>query len=289
MYLLSLKLAATLILTAEGRGLVTVFDYQNYKQCVNEWIALQKGGGHGQLRQLALHLGINSVVMSQVFRGDRQLTLEQALGVSEYIGFTEMERDYFLLLVQRDRAGSHELKAIFLKQAQALNVAAQALKNRVKHQKLTDEDRATFYSQWYYSAIRLGVSIPSLESVSAIAEHLNLDRGLVAKVVDFLLAHKLIVEKDGKLDIGPQVTHVGHDSPFVFRHHTNWRLKSLQVMEKATESDLYYTGPMALSQEAADKIRKLLIELVERATKTAAPSKSEVLRCLTIDWFKISN
>ena len=92
---------------------MTIFDYQNYKQFVNEWIALQKGGGHGQLRQLSLHLGINSVVMSQVFRGERDLTLEQALGVSEYIGFTEMERDYFLLLVQKERAGNHQLKAIF--------------------------------------------------------------------------------------------------------------------------------------------------------------------------------
>lgn len=60
-------------------------------------------------------------------------------------------------------------------------------------------------------------------------------------------------------------------------------------MEKAAESDLYYTGPMALSHDAADKIRKLLVELVEKATKTAASSDSEVLRCLTIDWFKISN
>lgn len=266
---------------------MNIFDYQSYKECVNDWISEQKGGGHGQLRQLAMHLGINSVVMSQVFRGDRDLTLEQALGVSEFVGFTEIERDYFLLLVQKDRAGTHQLKAVFQKQAQALNVTAQALKNRVKHQKFTDEDRATFYSQWYYSAIRLGVSIPSLNSVSTIAEHLKLDRKLVAKVVDFLLANKLVVEKNGKLDMGPQVTHVGHDSPFVFRHHTNWRVRSLQSMDKITDSDLYYTGPMALSEEAADKIRKLLIELVEKSTKTAAASDSETLRCLTIDWFKV--
>lgn len=266
-----------------------IFEYHNYKQCVNDWISEQKGGGHGQLRQMSLHLNINSVVMSQVFRGDRELTLEQALGVSEYIGFTEMERDYFLLLVQKERATNHQLKNVFEKQLQTLNNQAQSLKNRVKHHKFTDEDKATFYSQWYYSAIRLGVSIPKFNSVSMIAEHLNLDRVHVAKVIDFLIKHKLVVEKDGHLDMGPQVTHIGHDSPFVVRHHTNWRLKSLQTMEKASDSDLYYTGPMALSNEAADKIRKLLIELVERSTNEASTSESETLRCLNIDWFKISN
>lgn len=267
---------------------MNVFDYQDYKKCVNDWISIQKSGGHGQLRKLSLHLNINSVVMSQVFRGDRELTLEQALGVADYIGFTEFERDYFLVLVQKDRASTHELKTVFSKQIDAMKKASQALKNRLKHEKFTDEDRATFYSQWYYSAIRLGVSIPALNSVGAISEYLNLDRAQVAKAIEFLLKNKLIVETKGRLDIGPQVTHIGHDSPFVVRHHTNWRLKGLQAMEKATESDLFYTGPMALSQEAADKIRNLLIELVQKSTKLAANSDSETLRCLTLDWFKVS-
>ncbi len=268
---------------------MNIFEYRSYKQCINDWIIEQKSGGHGQLRKMSLHLNINSVVMSQVFRGVRELTLEQALGVSEYIGLTEMERDYFLLLVQKERAANHQLKKVFEKQLQVLNDQAQSLKNRIQHQKFTDEDKATFYSQWYYSAVRLVVSIPKFNSISMIAEILNLDRASVAKVVDFLARNKLIVGKDGNLDIGPQVTHIGHDSPFVVRHHANWRVKGLQAMEKTSDSDLYYTGPMALSMEAADKIRKLLIELIEKSTKTASTSDSEVLRCLNIDWFKVSS
>jgi len=267
---------------------VNVFDYHNYKQCINGWISEQKAGGHGQLRKMALHLGVNSVVMSQVFRGSRDLTLEQALGVSNYIGFTELERDYFLLLVQKERAGTHDLKQVYKKQLQTLSSAAQNLKNRVKHQKLTDEDRATFYSQWYYSAIRLGISIPHLNTISEISEHLDLERSLVARVVEFLLKNKLIIEKNGQLEMGPQVTHIGHDSPFVNRHHSNWRLRGLQAMERIVDDNLYYTGPMALSQAAASQIRKLLVELVEKSTKIAAPSDSETLRCLNIDWFGVS-
>ncbi len=266
---------------------MVVFDYHDYKQCVNDWINSQPKGGHGQLRQLALYLEINSVVMSQVFRGDRDLTLEQALGVTKFMGLSELERDFFLLLVQKSRAGNHELKSVLEKQLDTLRTTAQALKNRVKHQKFTDEDKATFYSQWYYSAVRLGVSIPSLGTVSAIADHLKLDRPLIARVVEFLLKYKLIVEEKGGLDMGPQVTHVGHDSPFVNRHHTNWRLKSLQAMENIGDLDLFYTGPMALSEEATKEIRKMLVDLVEKSTKKAANSDSEVLRCLNIDWFGV--
>lgn len=266
---------------------MVVFEYHEYKKCVNDWIGSQPHGGHGQLRKLALYLEINSVVMSQVFRGHRDLTLEQALGVTKFMGHSELERDYFLLLVQKNRAGSYELKSVFEKQLDTLRVTAQSLKNRVKHQKFSDEDKATFYSQWYYSAVRLGISIPSLGTVSAIADHLKLDRPLIAKVVEFLLRHKLIVQDQVGMKMGPQVTHVGHDSPFVNRHHTNWRLKSLQAMENITDLDLYYTGPMALSENAANEIRKLLVDLVEKSTKKAANSDSEVLRCLNIDWFGV--
>lgn len=269
------------------RTLMNIFDYHDYKLCVNDWISEQKRGGHGQFRQLSLQLRINSVVMSQVFRGNRELTLEQAVGVTNYMSLTEMERDFFLLLVQKARAGTHELRQIIEEQIETLRTTSQALKNRIKHQKFTDEDKAIFYSQWYYSAIRLGLSIPSLSSASSIADYLNLDELLVARVINFLLKHKLVIEKDGQFDLGPQVTHIGHDSPLVNRHHYNWRLKSLQTMEKSNELNLHYTGPMALSQEASKKIRKQILEFVEKSTKIAANSPSETLRCLNIDWYDV--
>lgn len=266
---------------------MNTFEYTDYKSCVNDWIKVQEKGGYGQLRKLSQFLDINSVVISQIFSGNRDLTCEQALGVTKFMGHSTLERDYFLLMVNYARSGTHELKVVYKKQMEDIRESAQALKNRVKHQKLSDEDRATFYSHWYYSAIRLGVSIPAYSNVSTIAEHLNLERALVAKVLDFLVQHKLVVEKNGKFDLGPQVTHVGHDSPFVSRHHNNWRVQALKTLENSESTDLFYSGPMTLSKEAADYIKNQIIELIERSTKKAAQSDSEVLRCLNIDWFQI--
>jgi uncharacterized protein (TIGR02147 family) len=265
------------------------FSYTDYKKCVNDWIDSQDKGGHGQLRKLSKYLGINSVVMSQVFRGDRDLTLEQALGVANFIGFSQPERDYFLLLVQKARAGTVQLKAVYENQIEELRKKSLDLKNRIQHQKLTDVDQATFYSHWYYSAIRLGVSIPRLNQSSSIAEYLDLPRPLVAKVLQFLLDHKLVTEKDGKFDMGPQVTHVGSDSPLVARHHNNWRIQGLRAIERQHDFDLFYSGPMAVSREFSTELKSKLIELIETSTKKAAKSNSETLQCLNIDWFQVGN
>lgn len=266
---------------------MSIFNYHNYKQYVNEWISSQPSNGHGQFRQMAYVMGVNSVVMSQVFRGSRELTLEQTLALSKYIGLDTNQRDYFLLLVQKDRAGNFELKEVFEKQLSEMRSVAKNLKSRIKHQKFSDEEKATFYSRWFYSAIRLGISIPELNNTSAIANRLGLDRHLVGQVIEFLLRNNLIIEKKKGFDIGPQVTHIGHDSPFVNRHHSNWRMQALIEMDKSRKDDLFYTGPMALSKEATEKIREAIINLIEKATKEASDSPSETLRCLSIDWFEV--
>ena len=272
-----------------GRDSSSIFDFNDYKKAVNHWIQNQTRGGHGQLRRMAQHLRVNSVVMSQVFRGSRDLTLEQALGVAEYMGLREHERDFFLLLVQNSRAGSHGLRRVFQKQIQKTQEDAQALKNRVEHQTFDEAQKARFYSHWSYSAVRLGLSVPALQSPDGIARHLGLSRSTVADVMEFLLRHRLIQEDDGKFFLGPQVTHVGHDSPWVNRHHTNWRLQGIRALDQTSDKDLFYTGPMSLSQQASEQIRKLLIGLIEKATKIAVDSDSQDLRCLNLDWFSIGD
>lgn len=265
---------------------MSIYEYQDYKRYVNDWIGSQPKAGHGQLRRLAHFLNVNSVVMSQVFRGDRDLSPEQAMGVAKFLGLSESERNYILLLIQKARAGSKELGDVLQSQIESAQKQSRSLKNRIKHSRFTEQGRATFYSNWYYSAVRLGLSIDRLSNVVSIADHFGLERSLVAKVIGFLLENQLIVERNGKFDLGPQVTHVGHDSPFVNRHHANWRLQGLKAMERIAEDEVFYTGPMALSHEAAKEIRKDIVGLIERSTKRVADSKSELLACLNVDWFK---
>lgn len=283
----------TFTLSHQESKSVNYFNYHNYKQCVNDWIQEQPKAGHGQFRKLSEFLRIHSVVLSQVFRGDRDLTVEQALGVCQYIGMTDLETEYFLLLVQKARAGSRELQEIFERQLVRIREQSLSLKNRIKFEKMTDEHKARFYSQWYYSAIRLGSSIPHLQQPQILADYLGIERNIASKIIDFLIQYQLLIKEEGQLKLGPQVTHVGHDSIFVNRHHTNWRLQALQNMERTAgakhSEQLFYTGPMALSKDAAIKIRQLLIELIQEGTKLATDSDSEVLRCLNIDWFIVGN
>lgn len=272
------------ILLTKGHKM-SVFEYDDYKMFVWDWVTAQKNGGYGVFTRIANYLDTTSVVMSQTFRGSRELSLEQATSLAEYLRLSTTETDYFLLLVQLARAGSNGLKKILRRQLDEFRLKAQAVKNRIEHSQLTDQDKAIFYSSWHYVAIWLAAPIASLSSIDRIANHLNLPEEVVSDAIRFLLDRGLLEKKGTRLDFGKNIIHVPHDSPYVVKHHANWRLKALQSMDRRKDDCLHYTGPVSLSETETKKIHEDLIQLIQKYTKRVAASNSEKLMCLNIDWF----
>ncbi|MCB0362892.1 MAG: TIGR02147 family protein, partial [Bdellovibrionales bacterium] len=97
-----------------------VFEFKDYKEFINRTIEAMPKKGYGTYRKIAHHLSINSVMVSQIFKGDRHLTSEQAHRISEFFGLNELATDYFILLVQIQRAGTHTYKSRLEKKLEEL-------------------------------------------------------------------------------------------------------------------------------------------------------------------------
>jgi len=267
-----------------------IFDHEGYKSFVLQWVKTQPHNGRGQYRRLALALRSSPVVVSQVFKGSRELTLEQALGTARFLGLSESETEYFLLLVQKARAGTHELATLLARQLKKIKDESKQIGARISYESFGDEARALFYSSWVYSATRLGLVVPGV-SPHALAEKLSVDRTLLMEVLDFLLKHGLLLKKKGEFVLGPTATHVGHDHPLVERHHTNWRLRALDSVKFSRKEDLeglHYTGPMVISRKLAEELRNDLMNLVEKTHERIREAPNEQVHCLTVDLFRIS-
>jgi uncharacterized protein (TIGR02147 family) len=265
---------------------MSVFQHTDYKESVLAILDSMPKKGYGQFRKIAQHLNINSVIVSQIFKGDRDLTEEQAFDLADYFGFTDLETKYFLLMVQVQRAGTQRLKQHLKKEMSEIKEKAQDLKNRVSREKiLTDEAKSIFYSHWYYSGIRLLTSIPSFDNADSIAEKLKLPRSTVVRTLEFLKEYQLVIEEKDKFKMGPRTTHLESTSPHIARHHANWRMQGISKMDSIQPNELFYSGPMALSEEAADWVRAQLVDLIQKVVVKVSDSESERLACLNIDWF----
>ncbi|NJL23799.1 MAG: TIGR02147 family protein [Calothrix sp. SM1_5_4] len=265
---------------------VWIFDYLDYKAYFNAWVESQQRE-RGEFRRVALALNVSSTLISQVFRGDKNLSMEMACELAEYLALNETEAEYLLLMVEHAKAGSFKLQQRLGRQLRRLQTDARRLEKRLKKDvTLSDSQRAIFYSSYVYSACRLLTDLPEYGSVDAIARHLNLPKNQVQRVVEFLLDNSLCVMKGDRLSMGPRRTHIGSDSPMVNKHHMNWRLLGFQKMLSHDENQAFFTGPMTLSHKVAEAIRKELPEIVSSIMARVEPSPSETSRCLNIDWFE---
>lgn len=266
---------------------MTVFEFTEYKRYVEKRLRFMPGRGRGEFRKIADQLRMHPTMVSQVFKGDKNLTREQALELCNYFGLGELETEYFLALVDLERAGSEKLKMRIKKQIDSIKAQSLKLTNRLPSEtRLTEEARAIFYSSWQYSGIRLLTSVEGYNDLDQIAEYFGISKAKAGKIIDFLVHTGLCISDDGRLKMGPKQTHIEADSPLIQRHHSNWRIKAMQRYESLTESELCYTGPMSVSNDDFSKIRELLVQLIQGTTRIATTSREEKLACLNIDWFE---
>lgn len=267
--------------------MLTIFEYTSYREYLQSWIEAQGDRAYGLKGRMASALSISSSLVSQVLKGDKTLTPDQTSDLTDFLGLAELEADYLHLLVEADRAGNARYREKLNRKIVALQQQSQRIGKRVpRHKELSEEQKAIYYSSWLFTGVRNLTAVPGFNQAEAIAEHLHLEVAVVHRVLRFLLENGLCREEEGKISYGPASTHVDRESPFVNKHHQNWRFQAINTMERKREADVFFTSPMSLSVEAAEEIKKLLPTVIQNVMKIAGPSPSEVTTCLNIDWFR---
>lgn len=266
-----------------------IYETNDYKAYVRARIRAMPKAGRGEWRALAEALRIHPTRISHIFKGNLELSLEQASLLCRYWGLSQVESEYFLLLVQMARAGNTELREILMKQAEGLRERAAKLENRVVRDKiLTESEKAIFYSTWLYSALRLSTSIESCRTLDALAEKFELPREKIREMMDFLVESGLCDLENGEYRMQAKRTHVEADSVHAQRHHANWRLQALLNQERFGPSELSYTCPVSLNRADQKRLRGLITKTIEEFLKTVTASEPpEMLACLNIDWFEV--
>lgn len=266
-----------------------IFDFSNYKKYVRSWIESQPQKGYGQSSKIADALGISAVLVSQIFKGEKNLSLEHAFLLTEYLGLSSSERDYFLLLVNFEKAGSQKLRDHFHQQIKRIQKEkTESLKEVVQQDiTLSEADKAVFYSNWLYSAIRLLTAIRGFQAPEQIANKLGLQREETLEMLRFLVAKGLCAETPQGYRMGPQRTHLEAGSPYVKSRQISWRVKSFEKMDSKNPSNLFYTGPMSISEEQYKELRKKIMALISDFTQNLITDPPEKIACLNIDLFEI--
>ena len=266
-----------------------IFDYLCYKEFTNDFFSSQSGGGRGQYKKLADYLGVSTVVISQTFKGERDLTAENAFKISKFLKLNPQETSFFLKLVEYAKAAHFELKDLYLQELKSMKKKSKEVKSKYSGiAELSDEEKFEFYSEKLYSAIRMASSLPNYNEAKDFADYFNIPEKKAQSIIDFLLKTKLCAKEKGVMKLGVQHTFVPANSRYIKNHHKNWRVHSLNRIDSLnSEEELMYTAPFSMSVADYKILRERLLKVIEETIKLIGPSKEETIACLTIDLLKI--
>jgi uncharacterized protein (TIGR02147 family) len=267
---------------------IDVFESQDYKHYLRS-----KVGGPNQKKgvksAMARALGCQPTYITHILSGHANLSLEQAEVLNSFFAHTKEEGQVFLLMVLRDRAGTHTLKTGFQEQIDQILANRLVLTKRLGHRNaLSEEDRAVFYSAWYFLATQIGLTIPEWRTHEAIAENLGLSSARSAEILQFLCEAGLAEKKGSLFHPTETLIRLGKDSHHILKHHTNWRVKAIESLENEKPTDLHYSGVVSLSESDVLRIKNSLMEQLKENLKVISESKEEHLYVLNIDFFNLA-
>ncbi len=270
------------------KGPSSIYDFADYKAFLL-WKAGPTGSRKGIRGAMAKTLRCQPTYVSQVLNSGAHFSLEQAEALASFFGLTSEETHFFLLLLQRDRAGTQTLKKYFSQQIEKVLTDRLNVKARVGTQSvLTPENQSMYYSSWCYAAVHIALSIPTLRTKESLASALGISLSRVAEVLDFLTKAGL-VELSGSEYITTNLqVFLGKESHNILKHHTNWRNKAMQSLDRETLRDLHYSAVYSLSEKDVLKIKDKILEFISETVQTVKESKEESLYCWCVDFFDLT-
>lgn len=268
---------------------MTIFLFNSYKEFIKEHLQNLPKAGHGEFRKFAEAMKVNSTFVTQVFKGDLHLSIEQGYRLTNYLALNELETDYFMLLLQYERSGDSQTQKYFFGKMTELKKENLNIKKRLKAESvLSESDHARFFSHWKYTLIFLMPSLTDFQTKDSIAKAVQLPKKEVFEIIDFLIETGLFKDKNGQLTIGDSHIFIGKDSPFIKNHHVNWRMHSIQNLSNhSIEDDVYFTNVNFISKADSDRLKEMILTFIEQYRMISQPSKSEELFCLNLDFYKV--
>jgi uncharacterized protein (TIGR02147 family) len=265
-----------------------VFQIKEYRDYIRRRIQENRAvrGYQGKLADAA---GCQKSFLSQVLNSHVQLTPDHAAGLCRFWALTEDESDYFIGLVNLERAHSPHLKAALTRQLATLRQKQEDFARRFDHaQALSGGEELVYYSSWHYSAIHIALGLPGCRTPRALSERLRLPLPQVLASLAALEGLGIVRKGTGdQWTVARNDLHLAKRSALTAVHHSNWRHKAITRLHERDEWDLNYTGVHSLSARDAERIKDLLREAIADARKIVGPSPEEELVALTCDFFRL--
>lgn len=265
-----------------------IFQAKTYRDIVEQYLRGEDAQRRKGVSALAAKLKCHPTFIAKVLSGRGEFSVEQALAFCDCFTLSDFETQYFVDLVQRDRAGDKKTKLFFETKLQSMRETRLELSRRLgDNHKVQSEIRGEYYSSWIVQYVHIYCQLPGKHTVASIAQRARVSESVIEAAVQLLLKGGILSNENGRLRSVVDFIHLPRDSYLVANMHKEWRMKAASdVAQKQSENEIRFSGLMSIDKETAYKVKELLtLSLSELKTMVSSASSSEVF-FLGIDFYE---
>lgn len=266
--------------------MVNIFDFKSYKTFLSKACEEERG----LLTRLAEAAGCQKSYLSACLTGKNQITLDHALGMSEYLHLVDAEEEYFFTLIEKERASTVKLQRKLEAKLKDLSREAYRLKNQQNATVIVnsnDNSLSNYYATWLPTAIHTMTSIESLQTVPELSRRLQLPPESTQFFLNYLLSQELIKKVGNRYRWNSGNIHLSDESNWLSTHHLNWRFRAIDNFQKRDQAATHYTAIQSMSVSDFEVLKKKIAKFIKEFNSVSDPSTPEEAFCFNIDFFKV--
>jgi uncharacterized protein (TIGR02147 family) len=270
------------------RLMMSVYDFDDYREFIKSSLKNREHVGVSR-RVFAEALGCQPSHVSAVLSGNAHMSAEQGGRIAQFFSLDDEQAEFLLILIQYNRAGSAQSKAIFERALGRMKSKSSPLRKKLNiAADLPESDKAKYYSSWIYPLVHVMASVREYQRIPAIAKKLRKDVAEIETVLEFLVNAGLLKKSEASqyTQLRP-LLHLDRSSVFIHQHHTNWRLRAIDDIGQNRPDSLHYSGAISLAKADIAKVKRILSDALRSSIEVVKNSKEEEVAILNMDFFSI--
>lgn len=263
-----------------------IFQEKSYKKTIRRLID-ESPTPRGMVSKIADAIGCQRSYLSQVLNGKVHLNRDQLWAVGRFFALEPLENRFIELLFDCERATTPAFRKHLELELADLRRQVEELAPRFSQSVRFEAEAAGFYyATWMPAAIHLLTSVPQAGTHGTIARRLGLPENMVESYLKMLSEMGLVSSQHGQWRFAGGASFVARESPFVAQHHQNWRNLACDHARALSNDGIHYTMVQTMSRHDFERIKAMILELIDREKAIADPSPPESLTALNIDFFQ---
>ncbi len=264
----------------------TIYEFNDYKSYLKYQIDRQRG----EHTKIANAAQCQKAYLSRVIKAETHLTPDQAFRITEFWKMTTDERDYFITLLEIERAADNNYKNLLKQKANSIKEKNTKIKVITGREDAPISQQDIFYhSHWAILIIHILATSYVYRNVIQLQKKLELPNSIFEKYLNYLQDQKLIIRKGNELFVESGPKHIPKSSPALIYFLNLWRQKALMHLPSLDEQSIHYTNVQTISMADYEKLLFLLRNSIKEMSTISSNSGDEEVYVFNCDLFKFNS